>query len=223
MSQPKNYSTEQKNLNLALINCERRYDELLRAVTDYTYTVTIENGAAVKTTHSKACAGVTGFSSEEYDAQPYLWLDMIYAEDRDIVLKQTSDILTGQDSPVIEHRIYHKDGCVRWVQNTIVKRYNANNQLEAYDGLVSDITARKTIETEKEELIVKLQQSLKEIKTLRGILPICCVCGLIRDDTGVEPGKGEWMKVDKFVHQKTDAQVSHSYCPKCHKKAMEDI
>jgi len=75
---------------------------------------------------------------------------------------------------------------------------------------------------EREKLIQELQNALKEIKTLRGILPFCCVCGLIRDDTGVEQGKGEWMKVDKFVVQKTDAQVSHTYCPNCYEKAMEE-
>ena len=73
------------------------------------------------------------------------------------------------------------------------------------------------------EAIKELQKALAEIKTLRGILPMCCVCGLIRDDNGVEQGKGEWMKVDKYVHQKTDAKVSHSYCPNCYEKAMEDL
>jgi PAS domain S-box-containing protein len=146
MSSHKDQAVESETLSLALQNCERRYDELLRAVTDYTYTVTIEMGLVVKTIHSAACIGVTGFSSAEYDARPYLWLDMIHPEDRDIVLKQTSDILAGQDSSVIEHRIYHKDGSVRWIQNTIVRRYNVNNQLYAYDGLVRDITARKRAE-----------------------------------------------------------------------------
>ena len=75
----------------------------------------------------------------------------------------------------------------------------------------------------REKLIEELQKALTEIKTLRGILPVCCVCGLIRDDTGVEYGKGEWMKIDKFVHLKTDAEISHNYCPKCYKKAMEDF
>jgi PAS domain S-box-containing protein len=147
MNKPKDRTVEVETLSLALKNCERRYDELLRAVTDYTYTVTIENGVVVKTKHSPACISVTGFSSEEYDSQPYLWLDMIHVEDRDLVLKQTSDILSGHDSSVIEHRIYHKDGSVRWVQNTIVRRYNINNQVYAYDGLIRDITKRKRAET----------------------------------------------------------------------------
>lgn len=151
-------STTQNDAILALENCERRYDELLTAVTDYTYTVTIENGKAVKTIHSSACVGVTGFTSDEYAALPYLWLDMIFVEDRDAVLKQTSDILAGQDTSVIEHRIYHKNGSIRWVQNTIVRRCDAYNKLYAYDGLIRDITSRKTIETEKEDLLLRLKK-----------------------------------------------------------------
>jgi PAS domain S-box-containing protein len=203
---------EQKDLLLALKNCKRRYDELLRAVTDYTYTVRIENGVVIKTTHNTACVGVTGFTAEEYNAQPYLWLDMIHTEDRDLVLKQTSDMLAGRESSPIEHRIYHKDGSTRWVQNTIVRRYNANNELHAYDGLVRDITVRKMIEQEKEELIAKLQQSLKEIKTLRGILPLCSYCKKIRDY------QGYWEQVDVYITLHSDADISHGVCPECMEK-----
>ncbi|WP_163338526.1 GAF domain-containing protein [Desulfopila sp. IMCC35008] len=67
-----------------------------------------------------------------------------------------------------------------------------------------------------------LSDYIAEIKILRGIVPMCCVCGLIRDDTGVEHGKGEWLKADKFVNEKTGAQVSHTYCPICYEKAAED-
>ena len=64
---------------------------------------------------------------------------------------------------------------------------------------------------------------VKEAKTLRGILPVCCVCGLVRDDTGVKHGEGEWTSVDKFIVQGTDAQLSHSYCPRCYDRAMEEL
>ncbi|MBU0698264.1 MAG: PAS domain-containing protein [Pseudomonadota bacterium] len=209
--------TEQNDLKLALENCERRYDELLKAVTDYTYTVTIENGVVTKTTHSQACPGVTGFSADEYDADPYLWLNMIHEEDRNSVLVQISDILAGQDSSVLEHRIYHKDGLIRWVQNTIVRRYDKQNQLIAYDGLIRDITARKKAETEKEELIIKLKQTLNEIKTLRGILPLCSFCKKIRDD------KGYWEQVDIYIHKYSEADISHSICPECAKTHYPDL
>lgn len=73
------------------------------------------------------------------------------------------------------------------------------------------------------ELLARVKTHI-ELKTLRGILPFCCVCGAIRDDTGVDYGKGEWIKADEFINQKTDATVSHAYCPICYEKALkEDI
>jgi len=151
--------TEKNDLKLALENCERKYDELQKAVTDYTYTVTIVNGVVTKTTHSQACLGVTGFSADEYDADPYLWLNMIYEEDRNSVLVQISDILAGQDSSVLEHRIYHKDGLDRWVQNTILRRYDKQNRLIAYDGLIRDITERKRAE----EALLKSEERYRSL------------------------------------------------------------
>lgn len=145
-------------------DCERRYDELLRAVTDYTYTVTVENGAAVKTVHSEACVGVTGFASAEYDAQPYLWLDMIHPEDRDVVLRQTADILAGQDSSILEHRIRHKDGSIRWIQNTLLRRHDPNFKLIAYDGLIRDITQRKNDEAIISERTSELERINEELR-----------------------------------------------------------
>jgi PAS domain S-box-containing protein len=110
---------------------------------------------------------------------------------------------------------------VTWV---VCNSFSVINDDELEHVLISfiDITERKHIEEEKEKLIKKLKKALDEIKTLRGILPVCCVCGLIRDDTGVEQGQGEWMKADKFITEKTDAQLSHSYCPNCYEKAMEE-
>ena len=93
----------------------------------------------------------------------------------------------------------------------------------AFNTMVNNLRETTTSRDKLIEEINQRKKAEKEIKTLKGILPVCCVCGLIRDDTGTEHGKGEWMKVDKFVTQKTDAQVSHSYCPKCHVKAMEDL
>ena len=63
----------------------------------------------------------------------------------------------------------------------------------------------------------ELQQALKEIKTLRGILPICAHCKKIRDD------KGYWYIVEAFVQKHSEAEFSHSICPECAKKLYPDI
>ena len=57
------------------------------------------------------------------------------------------------------------------------------------------------------ETIDNLQKALGEVKTLRGILPICSFCKKIRDD------KGYWNQVEVYVKNRSDADFSHSICP----------
>lgn len=76
---------------------------------------------------------------------------------------------------------------------------------------------RKRAEEEREKLIDELQKALKEIKTLRGTLPLCSYCNKIRDD------KGNWEKVDVYIHKHSQADISHSICPECAKEHYPDF
>jgi PAS domain S-box-containing protein len=122
------------------------YKRLVEAVTDYTYTVNIDNGHTDATLHGPGCIAVTGYAAEEYKADPFLWYRMVHEEDREAVLEHITKILSGQAVAPLEHRIIHKNGSIRWVKNTSILRYDDQGNLVAYDGLVSDITERKQIE-----------------------------------------------------------------------------
>jgi len=63
--------------------------------------------------------------------------------------------------------------------------------------------------------ISELKSALDQIKTLRGLLPICMYCKKIRDD------RQYWQQVEHYVAGHTDAQFSHSICPDCYKKYVE--
>ncbi len=61
----------------------------------------------------------------------------------------------------------------------------------------------------------KLEQMIKDIKTLRGLLPICAKCKKIRK-SGAEPKHSEsWVGIEQYVAQHTHAQFSHGMCPDC--------
>lgn len=62
-----------------------------------------------------------------------------------------------------------------------------------------------------------LQHALDEVKTLRGILPICIYCKQIRTTDGA------WVQMEKYVHEHTHADFSHGMCPECYKKNYPDI
>lgn len=79
-----------------------------------------------------------------------------------------------------------------------------------------DISDRKQAEKEREELIKRLLESLAEIKTLRGILPLCSFCKKVRND------KGYWEQVDIYIHKHSGADISHSICPECLKEHYPD-
>lgn len=64
---------------------------------------------------------------------------------------------------------------------------------------------------------IELKARMNEILKLRGLLPICCECKKIRDDSGY------WNQMESYITQHSDIVFSHSYCPECAQKVMKDF
>ncbi len=128
--------------------CERenRYRRMTEAVTDYVYTVRIEGGRPVETIHGSACEAVTGYTAEDFRMYPYLWIHMVYEQDRMAVGEHTAKTLAGVKVEPLEHRVVRKDGVIRWVSNTPVVYFDNDGKVSSYDGLIRDITERKQAE-----------------------------------------------------------------------------
>jgi DNA-binding response OmpR family regulator len=86
-------------------------------------------------------------------------------------------------------------------------------QLKRAKDLISQQNRQLTAKNmELERLNQELADSLEKIKTLEGILPICCICKKIRDD------KGYWEQIEAYISNHSLAQFSHGICPDCLKK-----
>ncbi|MDO8812860.1 MAG: diguanylate cyclase [Gallionella sp.] len=138
--------TDSKEVEKGLRLSEARYKRITEELTDYQYTVRVENGYAVETTQSSDCVTVTGYTAEEFAASPYLWIQMVVPEDRERVREHVRQVLMGKDVPPIEHHIIRKDGKIRWVSDTIILFKDASGKLLSYDGVIKDITDRKKVE-----------------------------------------------------------------------------
>jgi hypothetical protein len=57
-------------------------------------------------------------------------------------------------------------------------------------------------------LVWQLRRQARAIRTLEGLLPMCGFCQRIRTDTG-------WQRLDSYLLDHSDAQVSHTFCPEC--------
>lgn len=62
----------------------------------------------------------------------------------------------------------------------------------------------------------RLEKAQKEIKALRGFIPICASCKKIRDDDGY------WQQVESYISEHSDALFTHSLCPECIAKLYPD-
>ncbi len=84
-------------------------------------------------------------------------------------------------------------------------------------SIINDISERINIEKEKEDLILKLEETLSHVRLLSGLLPICASCKSIRDD------KGYWKQIESYIRDHSEAEFSHGICPECAKKLYPDL
>ena len=89
--------------------------------------------------------------------------------------------------------------------------------LAEIDRAIAIAMARHADLMELRRVNEELQTALGEIKTLRGILPLCSFCKKIRTP------EGTWENVDVYIYKHTEADISHSLCPDCLKEHYPDI
>ena len=102
----------------------------------------------------------------------------------------------------------------------VMKPVDADSLAAAIAQSAEVVVLRREVKRRDEEqvkLIAELQQALAEIKTLKGMIPICASCKNIRND------QGYWEVVEKYVMERTEAQFSHGICPKCIAKLYPDF
>lgn len=85
-------------------------------------------------------------------------------------------------------------------------------KLQAGVVVIHDVTAEAHAAAERELFIGELERALSEIKTLRGLIPICANCKSIRDDDGY------WQRLEGFLMRHTEAQFTHGICNDCGEK-----
>lgn len=70
----------------------------------------------------------------------------------------------------------------------------------------------KTIEKEREKVLMAYEAAQEQVRILRGFLPICAACKKIRDD------RGHWNQMEEYITNHSEAVFSHGICPECEQK-----
>ncbi len=128
----------------------------------------------------------------------------IVKEDQDIFYMHLKKLLESGKPQECELRIVKNDGTQFWAHLASTTVHEVDDA-PVFRVVLSDINERKLTE-------IALQKAYDQIKTLRGIVPICMYCKKIRDDQGF------WNQVEVYVSNHSEAEFSHGLCPDCEEK-----
>lgn len=198
---------ELKNELARLKDSEERLRLAIDAVNDGIWDFDYKNN---KAHFSPRYYTMLGYEPYEMPASRETWKNLLHPDERESVVAYVDECIRKKKSWSKEFRLRAKNGSYRWVLGRgRVSAWDEDGNPLRRIGTHKDITDRKQVEFEREELIEKLNKALKDVKTLGGLIPICSSCKKIRDD------KGYWNRLESYFEQHSTALFSHSLCPSC--------
>lgn len=206
--------TEKRRAEAALRESQRKYQDLYDNAPDMFVLVDAETATVLQC--NRTTSEMLGYAKEEIIGRPVFDLytpeDAEYANTDMFPKFLKTGFIKGE-----ELKLQRKDGSTIDVSLNASAVRDENGSILQSRSVWRDISRRKVAEAEREELIQNLQEALREIKTLKGILPICSFCKKVRDD------KDNWEQLDVYIHKYSDAALSHGICPECAKEHYPDI
>ena len=73
------------------------------------------------------------------------------------------------------------------------------------------------LQTALAQRVRELEEAIASVKTLQGLLPICCYCKKIRDDGNY------WHRVESYIAGHANVRFSHGICPECSEKLKAEL
>jgi hypothetical protein len=84
-------------------------------------------------------------------------------------------------------------------------------------ALTTEVAERLRYGKERDAVVSELEEALAQIKALTGLLPTCASCKKIRDT------EGNWVQMELYIQNHSEARFSHGICPACAKKLYPDV
>lgn len=139
------------------------------------------------------------------------WSKGVHPDDLEQCLKTYLEAFSKREKFQMQYRLRRRDEVYRWVSDCGVPFTDENEEFSGYIGSCIDVT-----DSVEFAVFMKKAQE-KELKTLRGLLPICASCKKIRDD------RGYWNRIEVYIREHSEADFSHGICPDCAKKLFPEV
>lgn len=144
----------------ALIKSEERFRRLAENAQDIIFRYEfIPQG---KYTYvSPSALNITGYTPDEYYANPGLFYEIVHPDDKKVIEKL--GIITENLEKPITLRWIKKNGTLIWIEQQNVYMFNSNGQLYAIEGVARDISERVKVNEQLRDLQQMAQATLDSI------------------------------------------------------------
>jgi PAS domain S-box-containing protein len=115
--------------------------------------------------------GICGYSAKELMAGPVTCMTVIHPDDRALVNAATAAAIAARQPYVVDYRIIHRDGSIRWLQDKGQAVFGEDGQPLFLDGVVFDVTERKQFEADLAAKSAALAKSESRFRTLVTNIP----------------------------------------------------
>lgn len=202
--------TERKRMEQELRLSEERYRLVSSVISDYTFSnVQNEIGEIVLNWVAGAFEQISGYTLEEFNARGG-WVSTVHPDDLDQDAHDM-ELLRHNQQVISELRTIHKDGTIRWVKSYAHPVWDEEkNQLVGIYGAVQDITDRKRIEHEREDLIHDLEAKNQELEQFTYTVshdlkaPIITIKGFL-GFLGVDARAGDKKRIEADIQRINEA------------------
>lgn len=126
----------------------RESEEKFRTIADYTYDWEYWLSAEGKLLYnSPSCEGLTGYTSDEYKADPDLMLSIVHPDDLEkLIVHREDSCYTSNNAKHFTFRIITKNEELRWVAHSCQPVYDADGRFLGRRASNRNITRLKSIE-----------------------------------------------------------------------------
>lgn len=149
--------TARKRVEAQLESSEEKFRTLVGNIPSAVYRCNYDENRRI--THvNNFIEKISGYSNWDLiDSRNLAFADLIVEEDKQKVMEAIKVGVESCQPYVVEYRIKHRDGSIRWVYEKGQAAFLENGAVDCLDGALFDITERKAMEKKLEETLEKVR------------------------------------------------------------------
>lgn len=156
ISQRRQVEEELRRQKAELTEWKNRYEAVIQANGQIVYDWDSHTN---EITYGGNLEQILGYSIEEMSGGLNRWLELVHREDRNLFHQEIDRVLSTKEPFHLEFRLCRKDGTTITVEDNGYFFLNSAGEVTHMVGFVGDITDRKRVEAEREQVFIALQKS----------------------------------------------------------------